>query len=153
VEQWAIRWPDRVLAFDTNQARRFAPATDRWLTALREGIHTHDGDPLTDLHVKATHLRKVRIGDEETDGRTKYVLIKGDDGGRIDAAVADVLAYEAAMTMPEDPPIEDVGFVPFSPVPPGDDGDIAARLAALGKRELHPDDQRLIDQFFGDDDE
>lgn len=101
VETWRLRWPDRVLAFDTNQARRFAPATDRWLTGLREGNHTHDGDPLTDLHVKATHLRKVRIGDEETDGRTRYVLIKGDDGGRIDAAVADVLAYEAAMTMPE----------------------------------------------------
>ena len=108
VEGWALRYgTDVVLAFDTNQARRFAPATDRWLTAIRGGIHTHDGDTLTDLHVKATHLRKVRLGDEEDDQRTKYVLIKGDDGGRIDAAVADVLAYEAAMTMPEATPVRE----------------------------------------------
>ena len=85
----------------------FAPATDRWLTAIRSGVHTHDGDPLTDIHVKATHLRKVRLGDEDDDQRTKYVLIKGDDGGRIDAAVADVLAYEAAMTMPEATPVRE----------------------------------------------
>jgi hypothetical protein len=108
VEGWAIKYGlERVLAFDTNQARRFAPATDRWLTAIRGGTHTHDADPLTDLHVKAAHLRKVRLGDEEDDGRTKYVLIKGDDGGRIDAAVADILAYEAAMTMPEAAPVRE----------------------------------------------
>ena len=73
------------------------------MTGIREGNHTHDADPITDLHVKAAHLRKVRLTDEEDDGRTKYVLIKGDDGGRIDGAVADVLAYEAAMTMPAAP--------------------------------------------------
>ncbi len=102
IDDWAERYgPERVLALDTNQARRFAPATDRWLTAIREGSHTHDGDPITDLHVKAAHLRKVRTGDEDDDGRTRYVLIKGDDRGRIDAAVADVLAHEAAKTMPE----------------------------------------------------
>jgi hypothetical protein len=43
----------------------------------------------------------VRLADDEADGRTRYVLVKGDDKGRIDAAVADVLAYEAAMTMPD----------------------------------------------------
>lgn len=105
VETWQDRFgEDVVLALDTNQARRFAPAVDRWLTAIRGGTHTHDGDPLTDLHVKASHLRKVRLADDDEDGRTKYVLIKGDDRGRIDAAVADVLAYEAAMTMTVPPP-------------------------------------------------
>lgn len=118
VEDWAAKYPDRdgkprVLAFDTNQARRFAPAVDRWLTGLREGSHTHDADPLTDLHVKAAHLKKVRLADEEDDGRTKYVLIKGDDGGRIDAAVADVLAYEASQTMPEPPEPVVARFIPF----------------------------------------
>ena len=29
-ERWAARWPERVLAFETNQARRFAPAVGRW---------------------------------------------------------------------------------------------------------------------------
>lgn len=105
IEGWAALYGvERVVAFDTNQPRRFAPAVDRWLTGLREGSHTHDGDPLTDRHVKAAHLRAVRLTDDESDGRTRYVLVKGEDQGRIDGAVTDVLCYEAAMTMPESPP-------------------------------------------------
>ena len=33
----------------------------------------------------------------------EFTLVKGDEGARIDGAVADVLAYEAAMTMPAPP--------------------------------------------------
>lgn len=110
IQGWAdqYRTPDgeeRVAAFDTNQPRRFAPAVDRWLTALREKSHTHDGDPLTARHVKAAHLRVSRVNGDETDGRTLYVLVKGDDHGRIDAAVTDVLAFEAAATMPAAKPV------------------------------------------------
>lgn len=102
IDQWAEQYgEDIVLKFDTNQSRRFAPAVDRWLTAVREGTHTHDGDQLTAEHIRATHLQKVRDGDTEDDGRTKYILVKGEDRRRIDASVADVLAHEAAMTMPE----------------------------------------------------
>ena len=101
IDQWVAKYGEEiVLPFDTNQARRFAPAVDRWLVAIKEGIHTHDGDELTSEHVKAAHLRKVRDADLEDDGRTKYVIVKGEERRRIDAAVADVLAYEAAMTMP-----------------------------------------------------
>ena len=88
----------------TNRPRRFAPALDRWLTAVREGTHPHDGDPFTSDHVKAAHLERVRINDAEDDGRTKYKMVKGDDRRLIDAAIADVLAYEAAMTMAAAPP-------------------------------------------------
>jgi hypothetical protein len=102
IEDWAEKWPDRVVMLDTNQPRRFAPATDRWLTAIREGAHTHDGDALVRDHVLSAQLRKVRITDDADDGRTHYVLVKGEDGKRIDAAVADVLAFQAAMTMPAD---------------------------------------------------
>jgi hypothetical protein len=35
-----------------------------------------------------------------------YVLVKGEEKQRIDAAVADVLAFEAAMTMAEIPDME-----------------------------------------------
>jgi hypothetical protein len=102
IEVWAETYgEERVLAFDTNQARRFAPAVDRWLTAIREGTHTHDGDELTTLHTRAAHLKKVRVSDPDDDARTLYVLIRGEDHRRIDAAVADVLAFEAAKTMPE----------------------------------------------------
>jgi hypothetical protein len=83
----------------TNQDRKFAPAVDRWRTALAEGTHTHDDDPVTGAHVKAARLKKVRLADAEDDGRTLYVLIKGEDRRQIDGAVADVLAFEAAKTM------------------------------------------------------
>jgi len=110
LDDWAKKFKkgdvERVMALDTNQARRFAPAVDRWLTGIREGSHTHDGDPFTDDNVKSTHLRKIRLEDDDDDGRTKFVLIRGDDNRRIDAAVADVLAYEAAMTAPVAPAVD-----------------------------------------------
>jgi hypothetical protein len=105
IEGWTEKFGEdrngdpRVIALDTNQASKFAPATDRWLTAIREGHHTHDGDPLTSDHVKSAHLKQVRLADDPADGRTRYVLVKGEEKRRIDAAVADVLAYEAAKTM------------------------------------------------------
>lgn len=105
IEEWSTAYGEEVvLALDTNQQRRFAPAVDRWLTAIREGTHTHDGDTVTSEHVKAAHLRKARVRDPEDDDRTLYVLVRGEDGRLIDAAVADVLAHEAAKTMPPEPP-------------------------------------------------
>lgn len=105
LDEWSERYgKEVVLEFDTNQARRMAPAVDRWLTAIREGVHIHDGDPFTADHVKAAHLKKVRIEDDEDDGRTKFVLIRGEDGRSYDAAIADVLAFEAAMSAPLAPP-------------------------------------------------
>lgn len=104
IKRWAELYPDRVEVLDTNSARRFAPAVDRWLTSIREGSYTHDGDGPTTEHVKAAHLRKVRLADAEDDGRTMYVLVKGDDGRKIDAAVADVLAHEARVQMAPVPP-------------------------------------------------
>jgi hypothetical protein len=92
-----------ILNFDTNQPTRMAPAVDRWRTAIREGTTTHDDDPLTAEHVKHAQLRRVHLHQDAEDQRTKYVIVKGEDGYGLDAAVADVLAYEAAMTMDEPP--------------------------------------------------
>jgi hypothetical protein len=104
IEQWAALYGDDiVLGFDTNSDRRMAPAVDRWLTGIREGTHTHDDDEVTTAHVLNAHKRKARAKDPDDDARTLYTLTKGDDGGKIDAAVADVLAFEAAMSMPEEP--------------------------------------------------
>jgi len=107
IEQWSEKYnrpgKERVLGLDTNSKSKFAPAVDRWLTAIREGVHTHDGDSLTGDHVKSAHLEKVRDAADDTDGRTLYVLVKGEEKRRIDAAVADVLAYHAAMTMTPPP--------------------------------------------------
>lgn len=105
--EWAdlYRLPDgteRVVLLDTNQERRFAPLVDQWFVAMREGAE-HAGDEYTTEHVKNAHRRKVKPNADEADGRTLYVIVKGSDGGKIDACIADVLAYGAAMAMPESP--------------------------------------------------
>lgn len=110
IEGWAAKYKDAegkptvVLAFDTNQPLRIGPAVDRWLTAMAEGKHTHDGHYVTTEHVLAAHKQKLRArlqtNDGDDDPRILYRLVKPDDGSKIDAAVTDVLAYEAAMTMP-----------------------------------------------------
>lgn len=105
IDAWAAKYgKDTVLGMDTNQ-HRFTGAVDRWLTAVRGGEHTHDGNETLGAHVKAAHLEKYRAAAPEDDGRTRYKLIKGEDRSKIDAALADVLAYEAAMTMPEPVPV------------------------------------------------
>ena len=102
LESWAAEFGDEtVLAFDTNQRSRFARAVDRFLTAVRSGALSHADDERLTGHVLAAALEKVRSAADEADGRTMYVLVKPEDGRKIDLAVAAVLAYEAAMTMPE----------------------------------------------------
>ncbi len=108
IEDWEHKYKTdslgkpRVLGFDTNSPTRFGPAVDRWMTMLREGTHTHDNDPMTNAHVKAMHREKVHINAPDGDGRTMYKLVKGEGTERrlIDAGIADVLALEAAMSMP-----------------------------------------------------
>jgi hypothetical protein len=110
LERWADEYrvddaePDareRVLAFDTNQHAKFARAVDRFRTAIAEGKISHDGDSRLTAHILAATLKKVRVSQADDDDRTMYVLVKPEDGRKIDLAVAAVLAYEAAMTMAE----------------------------------------------------
>lgn len=106
VDAWALEFgEERVLRHETYQWAKHARAVDRWLSGIREGSHTHNGDETLRRHVEASHLQKVRVNADDEDERTMYVLVKGEDHRKIDAAVADVLAYEAAMTMPEDRPL------------------------------------------------
>jgi hypothetical protein len=114
-ERYNTKDNEVVLPKDTNQPSRMTPIVDRWLTAVRragamlrehdgyEGPlflpYSHDGDEFTSEQVKATRLRKVRLTDIEDD-RTMYMFEKDGRVGN-DATVADSLAYEAAMTMPE----------------------------------------------------
>jgi hypothetical protein len=95
-----------VIEFPTYVNYRFAPAVDRWLTAIEEAgtaepadrKYTHDGHG---DHVKAAALKKVKGTDDPNDNRTYYTLIKNADHDKIDDAIADVLATWAAATMPE----------------------------------------------------
>ncbi len=100
IEQWAVKYgEDTVVALDTQSARRFAPACGRFATAVREGSITHDGKPGLTLNLAACARKKVHISDPDDDGRTQWVVVKGDTR-KIDRAVGAILALEAAMTMP-----------------------------------------------------
>jgi hypothetical protein len=103
IEGWADEFgEDRVVFFDTNQPTRMSRACDRFSTALAEGAYSHDGSEELTAHVLAMHKRKVRVRDEDDDGRTKFVFVKGPDRAKIDGGIGAVLALEAFETMPAD---------------------------------------------------
>lgn len=100
IEGWVEKYgEERVAVLDTNQARRFAPACDRFAVAVRNGSISHDGGNGLVRHLAACAKKKVRLADDEFDGRTPSVIVKADTR-KIDRAVAAILALEAAMTMP-----------------------------------------------------
>jgi hypothetical protein len=102
IEFWVEQFGDeRVVIFDTNSPTRMWRACDRFSTALAEGAYSHDGSSTLSAQVLAMHKRKVRVRDEDDDGRTKYVFVKGPNRDKIDAGIGAVLALEAAATMPE----------------------------------------------------
>jgi hypothetical protein len=100
IEGWERLFGDRVLAFETNQPSRMAPACDRFTTAVNEGTLTHDGTSALAHHVANMARRKVRVKDDDTDGRTRYVFVKA-SAGKIDRGIAAVLAFEAASAIPK----------------------------------------------------
>lgn len=103
IEGWADKYGDEtVLMFDTNQPRKMAFACDRFKTAVSEAQVLHNGDETLTSHVLAMHRKNVRINDDETDARTRFVFVKGPDKRKIDAGIGAVLALEAAMLMPEE---------------------------------------------------
>jgi hypothetical protein len=107
LQEWAERWPDRIVEFPTNSTTRMAPAVDRFRSALQEGRISHDGDDDLRRHVVNARLRKV--GRDE-DGRGRYILEKAGPGRLIDAAVASVLANEArAQIAPASTPMIAIG--------------------------------------------
>lgn len=102
IERWAQSWGDETVMFlDTNQPKRMALACDRLTEAVRGEDCTHDGNPVLRAHILACARKKAYLKADEDDGRTRYVWVKADTR-KIDAGIAAVLAYEAAMTMPTD---------------------------------------------------
>lgn len=91
-DEWAAdHGEDIVIQWPTNQIGRMHPALVRLLEDSTEGLTTHDDDPTFRLHMLAA--RKVaRPGD-------RYLLGKPSENQKIDIAMADVLAHEAAADM------------------------------------------------------
>lgn len=99
IELWADEFgEDRVLFFDTNQSSKMSLACDRFASSVRESSVSHDGGAELTAHLAACARKNVRVNVDEDDGRTRFVIVKA-DVRKIDAAVAGVLALEAAMTM------------------------------------------------------
>lgn len=89
-DAWAAEFGEKVvLRWYTQRLVAMHAATVRLRTDVYKAASpfSHDGCPITDRHVEATHM-EPRLNN-------RYVLCKPDDGRKIDACVASVLADEA----------------------------------------------------------
>jgi phage terminase large subunit-like protein len=91
IEGWALQYGEKkVLEWATYRVQPMHEALKRFVTDLQQGRITHDGCPITALHM--LNARK------EPKPGLKYLLGKphGAYHQKIDAAMASVLAHEAA---------------------------------------------------------
>lgn len=91
IAEWAALWPDRVVEFHTNSRAKMAPACTAFYSAVLEGTLTHDGDPRLARHVSNAVVQPSPQGDYITKADK-------DSPAKIDAAVAAVIAFHAAVT-------------------------------------------------------
>lgn len=103
IEEWERLYGDRIATLPTNAAAHFAPACDLFATSVREGSLSHDGSELLMRHLAQTARKQVRVNDDASDGRSKFVFVKASTQ-KIDATVAAVLALRAVVLMPEPDP-------------------------------------------------
>lgn len=91
IEGWALQYGEKhVLEWATYRVQPMFEALKRFVTDLQQGRITHDGCPITALHM-ANARREPKPG-------LRYLLGKphGAYHQKIDAAMASVLAHEAA---------------------------------------------------------
>jgi hypothetical protein len=88
IDDWAARYgPKVVVQWPTYRTRQMAAALERLKTDVAAGNLTHDADPVMLTHVR--NARRVR--------RSGGIVIgKPNDHQKIDLAMADALAHEAA---------------------------------------------------------
>jgi hypothetical protein len=88
IGDWALRHGEKVvLEWPTYRVVQMHAALERSVTDLISGRSTHDGCQITSVHV-ANARKLAKPGD-------RYILGKPNQHQKIDAAMADVLAYEA----------------------------------------------------------
>lgn len=113
IDDWITLYGDEVvMRYPTNSNTRFAPCCDRFSTGIREGSLSHPAHETLTRHVLNMARKYVRVHADLDDARSPYVFVKADTG-KIDAGIAAVLAYTAAMTMPAVKPQPQVVFVPL----------------------------------------
>lgn len=91
LEDWSLRWPKRIVAWDTGVYQTHAPAVGRFHQAVVTGTLSHDGDITLARHIANARQKETRWG---------IVIQKEhkDSPRKIDCAIAAVLAHEAALT-------------------------------------------------------
>ena len=90
LEQWAAKHGEaRVIEWNTANARRMAPATDRMFQAVTTGTVTHDGDPRFAAHIAHCVAKSTSLGDLVSKD-------KRNSPRKIDAAVAAIVALDRA---------------------------------------------------------
>lgn len=89
IGEWATKYGDTVFVeWPTYRTTAMHAALDRYVTDLTTGRLTHDGCPITAVHV--ANARKVARPGQ------RYILGKPAQHQKIDAAMTSVLAHEAA---------------------------------------------------------
>ena len=93
--RWSGRWPEKVVAFQTNQWRRMSQAVQNFNTAIATGELSHSGDERLAAHVGAACRRDLSIRDAE--GHPAWVIQKErqDSPHKIDLAMAAILSWQA----------------------------------------------------------
>ena len=92
IDEWSLRYSeDVVVQWPTNRVGRMFDALTRFMEDTADQSTSHSNDRTARLHMMAA--RKVaKPGD-------KYVLGKPSENQKIDIAMADILAHEAASDM------------------------------------------------------
>lgn len=91
-DEWALDFgDDTVVLWPTNSHGRMFDALVRFLDDSIDGLTTHDDDKVAELHMLAARKRAIS-GD-------RYLLEKPSENQKIDIAMADILAHEAAADM------------------------------------------------------
>ena len=90
LEAWAARHGERrVIEWNTANAQRMAPATDRFYAAVVDQTLTHDGNPRLAAHLAHCVAKRTPMGDLVSKD-------KRDSPRKIDAAVAAIVALDRA---------------------------------------------------------
>jgi phage terminase large subunit-like protein len=97
IAQWAGRWgKDRVVEWQTNRRRQMTAALLNFDVAIREGTLCHRGDPAMARHLGNSRKKSIPGWTDER-GQALWTIEKErpDAPGKIDAAMAAVLSWEA----------------------------------------------------------
>lgn len=96
VDQWTSRWgARRVQKWWTDRPKPMAHAIRAYVTAMREGSVSHDGDPVMAEHIRNARRRETNVRTDE--GRSLFTIQKASPKSplKIDAAMAGCLSWEA----------------------------------------------------------